>query len=379
MLKKADRAYEDLKNNYYHYGREDFYIRFKESLVQNSGGLKIAIDGSWGSGKTFFVKKMIDDLSDTEKVNCFYFNAWENDYFNSPLYALLFQLLKNKEFYSSFETSVKEDDKLGVEFSFSHLFLSATIIKENKIEDELVKMNHSSFVIELINKAIHKYMINKSNLIIFIDELDRCKPEFALELLEQFNHLHNDDLSFVYAINFKQLAALIKSIYGYEYDGETYLYKFFDEIKSFPKIDYENVLEYIKEFFPNLEHFGCDFPVVYEAIDILDITFRDINRFYEYLPRIKLLRNITLSTMSNKVYLTTLFVLCLIRIKRPLLIRSVINDKKSFSELGLYFNNFELFLLLIENECEGHNERNDNLGKIIDTLFEEENITNLLY
>ena len=62
-----------------------------------------------------------------------------------------------------------------------------------------------------------------------IDELDRCRPSYAVELLEVTKHLFAvDKIVFVLAINRSELAHSIKVVYGSDFDAEGYLRRFFD-------------------------------------------------------------------------------------------------------------------------------------------------------
>ena len=69
----------------------------------------------------------------------------------------------------------------------------------------------------------------KKKLIIFVDELDRCRPTYAVEVLECIKHLFNvEGVIFVLAIDEEQLRNAISAVYGVKVDGEEYLRKFID-------------------------------------------------------------------------------------------------------------------------------------------------------
>lgn len=64
-------------------------------------------------------------------------------------------------------------------------------------------------------------------MIIFIDELDRCKPSFAVHLLEQIKHyLYDERIIFVLSVNQEELQYTIKHFYGNEFDASRYLDRF---------------------------------------------------------------------------------------------------------------------------------------------------------
>lgn len=74
-------------------------------------------------------------------------------------------------------------------------------------------------------------------LVIFIDELDRCKPSFAIEMLERIKHYFDDErIIFVVSLNKEQLIHTISNYYGSEFDATRYLNRFFDISVNLPEI-----------------------------------------------------------------------------------------------------------------------------------------------
>ena len=62
-----------------------------------------------------------------------------------------------------------------------------------------------------------------------VDELDRCRPSFAVELLEVAKHLFTvDGVVFVIAVNRAELTHSIQALYGKGFDARGYLGRFFD-------------------------------------------------------------------------------------------------------------------------------------------------------
>lgn len=86
-------------------------------------------------------------------------------------------------------------------------------------------------------------------LVIIIDELDRCKPLFAIQTLEIVKHfLDVKDVVFIFAVDLEQLSHSVESIYGFGMDASGYLCKFFDYITKFPQ---SNMLSIIKTLLPD--------------------------------------------------------------------------------------------------------------------------------
>ncbi|MBU1335421.1 MAG: KAP family NTPase [Alphaproteobacteria bacterium] len=82
-------------------------------------------------------------------------------------------------------------------------------------------------------------------LYVLIDELDRCRPTYAISLLERAKHLFEvDNIVVVVATDTAQLANSIKAVYGSEFDSRRYLGRFFDRTYEF---DEPELAEFIQE------------------------------------------------------------------------------------------------------------------------------------
>lgn len=140
------------------------------------------------------------------------------------------------------------------------------------------------------------------HLVFIIDELDRCKPTFAIETLEVIKHFFDiDNISFVLAIDLEQLSHSIATIYGQNMDSDGYLRKFFD---LNIKIPHPTIDEYIKLCNDKYE-------IVSKSSDVesmiskwvnlftkLECSPRDIDRI---LKNIKLLTDTSLQTNEDTI------------------------------------------------------------------------------
>ena len=116
-----------------------------------------------------------------------------------------------------------------------------------KQEDAFEKFLNQKDIDKLIFEFFSKLLPERGNrLVIFIDELDRCKPTYAIKLLEQIKHyMMNDQITFVFSVNFEQLQHTIKCYYGADFDASRYLDRFFDLRIELPPIDMVNYYEKI--------------------------------------------------------------------------------------------------------------------------------------
>lgn len=221
----------------------------------------LSVEALWGHGKTTFVKMWQQKLKNDGKI-VLYYNAWENDYTDDPLSNFVVSLssqisdtYKELEISQLFKNLAQTTGKLaalGLPILLGILSRGIIDQKTTKSICKLIKPTDienlitvtSNELIETVTKQIEAnnsfrkslsklteslQQKNKLPLIIFIDELDRCRPDFALSLLERLKHLFSvEGIVFVLSIERKQLETSIKSIYGNEMDVNNYLRRFID-------------------------------------------------------------------------------------------------------------------------------------------------------
>ena len=278
-------------------GRNKNLWQFACFCSAQEGRCSIALDGGWGTGKTFFLKHLetlFDAYSEnTEQLSaeeqetikehfkdygsedtfgmtikphvCVYYDAWLNDNAEDPMRSILYCLIKCKsEQYLKqlntnegiknkaieFTNNVKVFAKRLCQFNPKNdLILDAIAPLEpfiplglGKITDSIKASNptHEIEVQERFHYAFDEFLktlipSDISRLLILIDELDRCKPTYAVQLLERIKHyFSNERITFVFAVNNKELQKTIAAFYGDEFDANLYLDKFFDYRLSLP-------------------------------------------------------------------------------------------------------------------------------------------------
>ncbi len=262
-----------------HLSRQPFIDLLKNIIANqsaNSKGYSIAIDGEWGSGKTWVLNELESQLD--KKYLVFHYNAWENDYYEEPLVAILSVMIgkineisKQKSVYESAVDELlkeagkdlklllcgitKEITKIDIEKSInSKNGLIERIKKGTEIPDDINSMLPMQNALNTVRENIKK-LSEKFSVILIIDELDRCLPEYAIKVLERLHHICNEMPVFqIIAIDKKQLADGISKVYGKVHtnkQGDTeqhilqfadnYLQKFIDV--SIPLPNGENTTE----------------------------------------------------------------------------------------------------------------------------------------
>ena len=302
------------------------------NLVLGCGGnITIGLEDEWGNGKTTFIKMWQGYIRNHPKnpMESIYFDAFVNDYQKDPFLALVSQiygLVKDKSIKNKLKKQTKNITlatakgslKLGVNMGLNYLTAgllnTETVSKasgkidnlffaklkegvDQFVDDKLKNIKNNDNLIKEFKENLEKWTEKQKNPVVFIiDELDRCRPDFALELIERIKHFFSiKGLVFFLVVNKKQLENSIKHKYGIEYPS-TYLQKFIHLWLKLPKISEktESITQYIKYIFhrKDILHnipFGTH---ILNALAInFQLTFRDINKIYTYLTFIIILLN----------------------------------------------------------------------------------------
>lgn len=234
-----------------------------------------AIDSAWGTGKSTFVKMWQAYLKQKGVRVSVYFNAWETDYAADPLIAFL------GEMNSSLQEHLK--DEWGGNEAWSKVKIIGSHIAKRSLPvlvklgtaglidmDQLVEKDLSALSEGLTKDSIKAYDDSKSEIksfkenlnavvdilneqypvVVFVDELDRCRPTYAIELLERIKHILDiENLLFVISIDKKQLCHCIKSVYGSGIDSIGYLRRFIDIEYNLKKPEVGPYIETLYEAF----------------------------------------------------------------------------------------------------------------------------------
>lgn len=197
----------------------------------------IALDSGWGTGKTSFINMWTRKLKKTDpRFICLTYNAWENDDSPDALVPILCnfkQLIKEKKTRKQLETAISVSVGTNI-FGFCTVRVTGHI-KEKSPNTILKEFSARREHKERLKELIESIRGERSCLLICIDELDRCRPTFAIETLEVVKHFFDlPHVIFVFSLDMKQLSKSIKTVYG-DIDSVGYLQRFFDHVIPFPK------------------------------------------------------------------------------------------------------------------------------------------------
>lgn len=272
--------------------RNKYLTKFTRIICNNGDNRIFSLDGGWGSGKTIFVKKLellinyfsfyekgkkIDnnnqinncfELTDVcikrmeqlinrgdflniknmvreSSINAIYFNAWEHDDEIDPIISIISEITKKYDLVDSTNNTDGVNFNLTISslfklLSFGPVELNAALNRNNLSEIIKLKDNIKSSLQTTLNDIINE---NCNKLVIFIDELDRCKPDYAINLLERINHFLDDErVILVLSTNIGELVNTISTKYGNNFSTEKYLDKFIDEHLFLPYVSPEMYL-----------------------------------------------------------------------------------------------------------------------------------------
>lgn len=256
-----------------------FELKTKDPFVLN-------INAPWGYGKTFFLKSLKEELEKEHEV--IYFDAWKNDFTKEPLLAFFSEINNSLEKYLKAYNKTKKPFLNSIFKSSLPILISVLtkhltgltlnqfdeLLSENEEEKKDVKDDTKTTLSSImskttelalkehstIKKSIKEFKINmleilelietqkkKLPLFILIDELDRCRPNYAIELLENIKHIFNiEGIYFIVATNSKELSHSINAIYGANFSSETYLKRFFNQEYTLKEPD---IYDYCKFLF----------------------------------------------------------------------------------------------------------------------------------
>ncbi|MDB2448962.1 KAP family NTPase [bacterium] len=371
------------------------YIESQYEYVNPSASFVLNINAEWGVGKSFLIERWVNSLKKTRFV--VNFNAWESDQSLSPLLTFISDLTEQISVGSSSKRApavsrkINQAKRLGGRIASNwQPILIAMIAKQlvgsgyQKLladTDDEEKVGHESdngpshevatklleslanstiqelkekkdsikkfkkVLIELLNE-IQKDKTKDLPLYVFVDELDRCRPNYAVEVLENIKHLFNlKGIVFVVCTDTSQLAHSVNALYGAGFDSRKYLSRFFDIQYQIPLTLSQQLVDIrfreiedslaLKVIFPYSDNFSnpqevCDF--IFRLVYDFKLNPRDFGRVWNLVKAV--LFTGTRSEYENDISL--IFCLSCIYYKNPKSIADMLEAKDESSFINVY-------------------------------------------
>ena len=274
------------------------YGKFLSSYVRSQNtSMVLNLNGSWGTGKTYFLKQLYTEFLKSHSLPTIYIDAWSSDFSKDPLLVIISEFLEQLEALFISEKDSSSFDKIRTKNEiFKNLWRLTkktyngaldigAVYTASKLDDydstgllkliEHIKVEDSTHIGSVSEPVLGKSLTdnykkqlnaikdtrallsryseyirdnNKGNIIVLVDELDRCRPTYAIEMLEVIKHFFDiDNFIFIIATDTEQLSHSIKSVYGNSFDGNEYLSRFFNRRAELPKVSESSFVQYLIE------------------------------------------------------------------------------------------------------------------------------------
>lgn len=305
----------------------------------------ISVDAAWGEGKTFFVrqiemtmkyynKKVFEKTIEEQEEVAFYknstlgrlqlnhtylpiyFDAWLYDNHTNALMALLMVAIKQSNKF--IDTQIGRDKGEII----ASILDSVQFWKSSNWSDLLEKTKGKNLIEEAllldevrlkVKKVFNEILVEGAEkLVIFVDELDRCRPTFAIEILESIKHYFDDDrIIFVISVNKSQLIHTVSKYYGDEFDSNLYLNKFFDVNIQLPKAN--------TRLYFDLCGISCDESYLIKKIanelqNYYALSLRDTTRYFQKIVAINEEKSVITCSDSWKLLILFIPIVCILDI-----------------------------------------------------------------
>lgn len=345
-----------------------FILNADESLV-------ICLDAPWGQGKTTFLRMWQQHLI-YNQIPTLYYNAWENDFSDNALISLIGEIsvsieeLSIKGNKTTIKKYLKKTKELGSELVKKTIPLAVKVMTAGVVDaDKLIGETIATFAEDIAKEQIEQYESSKKTLksfretltnlansfsskdekgkplVFIVDELDRCRPTFAIELLEKIKHLFNvDNIVFILGADKVQLGHSIRAVYGNDLDVNGYLRRFIDFDYLLPIPPKDKFITYlftqagISDYFAKKK----DYETQHEGDQAFSI-FRHLSKAYDLTLREQIqycaLLNICIKTTptNNKLHPLLLCFLIALKMKETDLYKNIINNNISSQKMLEYF------------------------------------------
>jgi len=228
-----------------------------EFIAKSDTPLTVGIQGEWGSGKTSLMNTVIKILDDSfEQKNSegdtnsiyhhIWINSWEHSLLKDPENALLniVQEIIEKILEADRAGKAKRAFKHGLTKGSKDLFRIVSSYFNSKAGEVAEEWLNSTNTINDLRTNLHKASKEirsdsknpKEKIIIYVDDLDRIDPEYAVQILELLKNIFNvPGCLFVLAIDYQVVVKGLEAKFGEQNEKNEYEFRaYFDKIIQLP-------------------------------------------------------------------------------------------------------------------------------------------------
>ncbi len=342
------------------FGREAFGEQLAKLVEGTNGELVIALDAPWGEGKSTFIKMWGGYVGHvrTKKFRTITFDAFSNDYQKDPFLTLASQFyglvesdnVKSTKFKEVMSKTIKSLArgalKIGVKAAAEGLLVGSVLDSVSRDVGQVLSKEADTIVADRLGsnkadrKAIDDFKIFLAEdlvgedvrpVVFIIDELDRCRPDFALELLESIKHIFSvKGVTFILSLNRRQLEASVNYRYGAGITASEYLQKFVNLWCLLPRTvggrqDYGK--KYLQAALRSMRE-ECDTRDDEYAVDAMVVLMRYASLSYRSKERVltnyAVICNVSGGTSFNEHYQITIGFICFVKAVHPNLFADVV-------------------------------------------------------
>ena len=305
------------------FGHAEFGAWLANSIYGLQMPSVLALTSGWGNGKTVFAKQLAGELrkkwvetEDTRKAGnapVIYFDAFANDYQKNALFALVGEVMefigRRKKMAGKASESIarigKGVSKTLAECAARYATMGAVGVEDvsksmkTALDKRMEDAEKGREVVKEFRNALEnaaKELGGGQPLVFIVDELDRCRPDFALELLEKIKHLFSvPNVCFLVVTNLEQFQAVVQRTYGYsDNEARVYLDKFFHHIFRLPLSNQHPTFN-VEKYISHLWDVMCFPPISDEMMQYMkriavhhEMSLRDIEQMFACATLIQL-------------------------------------------------------------------------------------------
>lgn len=348
------------------FGYKDFGLNLIKLFDVSEDVFVSVIDGSWGIGKTTFIEMLAGEFRN-QNFPTIYFDAFENDYLDDPFVAISSEIIElaqtnklaRKSAYKKFVQSagktalqvsktsakvaakavtlgvLKNDDLDLLDDIASDLGKIAEDSVEKSVEELLKSRKEQKNNIQKFNDSLIDLVgllspeVDKP-LIFIIDELDRCRPDFALGLLERIKHFYRvEKVYFILVANLEQLSHSVCARYGSGIDGQNYLHKFYDlkfDLIPSSRGSRQEVYWNMMSKQANVSSRGKTSLIIKSWASFKGISLRELQKIF-------VVKQLVFVTWEPDWYPEIISILCIAKVLYPSIFSKLINENAQIEDL----------------------------------------------